>query len=99
MQGGFNPSSQHVLNGDSDGRENEENESIPARKVALTRAATRLAPSSEMAVLAGDRSGTHQRGRGRGCWCVHGCWNALVPTMRRYATISSLTISAGANRP
>ena len=55
--GGFNPSSQHAPNGDSDGRENEEAESIPARKVAFTRAPTCLASRSEMAVLAGDRSG------------------------------------------
>jgi putative transposase len=98
-QGGFNPSSQHVQNGDSNGRENGEDESIPPREVALTRAATCLASRSEMAVLAGDCPRAHQRGRCGGCWCVHGRRHAVVPTMWRYATISSRTVSAGAHRP
>lgn len=56
MQGGFNPSLQHVLSGGVDGCEDEEGERIATRKVELTRATAGSASGSAMAVLAGNRT-------------------------------------------
>jgi hypothetical protein len=99
LLGEFNPSSQHVLHGGVDEREEEEGESVPAREVALTGTAAGVALRRPLAVLAGDCARAQQRGRGRSCWSVDGRWHSMVPTMRWYATIASCTVSAAADRP
>ena len=99
-QGEFNPSSQHVpIGGVDDESEEVEGGSIAAREAALARATARVASSRAMAVLEGDCPGVLQRRRSWHGWRVAACRQQVVPTMRRYASIESCTVGAGAHRP
>ena len=98
-QGGFNPSSQHVLTGGVDELEEVEVGSIAAREAALARKTARIASIRAVAVLERDRRGTFQRGCGQHCRRVAGCRQPMVPTMRWYATIESRTVRTRADRP
>ncbi len=96
--GEFNQSSQHVLTGGVDGAEEVEVGSIAEAQAAVAGEATSAASRTEMAVLEGDRSGAHQRGRGRNCWRLAGCRHPLVSTMRWYAAVQSRTIRRRAHK-
>ncbi len=98
-QGGFNPSSQHVLDGGVNGFQEVEVGSISAREAALAWEAASVASFRALAVLEGDLRRALERGRGRHRGRVAGCRQQMVPTMRRYATVESCTVRTRADRP
>ena len=86
LGGEVKPPSQHVQNGGVDEAEEVEIRSIAEAQSAVVRKAARAASLRAMAVLEGDLTRTHQRGRSRDCRCGPGRRNSLIPTMRRYAS-------------
>ena len=98
-QGGFNPSSQHVLIGGVDEPQEVEVGSIAARQASLARETAGVASLRALAVLEGDLCRALERGRGQHCWRVAGRRQQMVPTMRRYATIKSRTVRTCAVGP
>ena len=97
-QGGFNQSLQHVRTGGVYEAEEVEIGSIAATQVAIARQTARTASRTAGAVLESNCARSHQRGRCRNRWRGAGCWNPMVPTMRRYASIKSCAISHRTDR-
>jgi hypothetical protein len=95
----FNPSSQHILTGGVDELEELEVGSIAPREAALAWASARVVSLRATAILEGDFRGLLQRGRSWYRGRVPSRRQSMVPTMRRYAPIESLTVRARTDGP
>ena len=94
--GGLNRSSQRFGDGGCDG----EAEAWCGQDIegadAIAEMATGGEAGGQAAVLAGNRGGTLERGRGAGRRCLPAGGIAVVPGGRRHATITSCAIGAAA---
>ncbi len=95
-QGGLNRSSQRFMNGGCDGEAEAWTGSCRESADAIPRAAWGGEAGGSSTVLAGDRGGASERGRGARWKCIPSRGIAVVPGGRRHATITSFAIGAAA---
>ena len=96
VQGGLNRSSQRFNDGGCDGEAKAWFGSTVEGTDAIAGTATGGEARGPAAVLAGDRGGARERGRGAGRRCIPAGGITVVPGGRRHATITSCAIGAAA---